>query len=130
MNSRRIKKCHYKYFNHIINFEQNIVKIVNRFSFLFIEPQIIILKLSFNGVKNSKTHRRFKKNFRVRRDHVEIRFKYLIEHPFDYKEFSIDVNKLSQLSVNDSIFNQLTTHEKLNESADLDEKNQEISLNM
>ena len=127
MNSRRVKKCQYKYFDHVINFMQNIVKIVNRFLFLSIEIQIMILKFSFNDVKNSKTHRRFEENFRVRREHVEIWFKYLIEHHFDYKELSIDVDKLSQLFVNDSIFNQLTTHEKLNESA---EKNQKISLNM
>ena len=127
MNSRRVKKCQYKYFDHVINFMQNIVKIVNRFSFLSIEIQVVILKSSFNDVKNSKIHRRFEENFRVRREHVEIWLKYLIEHHFDYKELSIDVDKLSQLSVNDSIFNQLTTHEKLNENA---EKNQEISLNM
>ena len=54
----------------------------------------------------------------------------MIKHNFDYKEFSINVDKLSQFSVHDSIFNQLTTHEKLNENADLDEKNQKISLNM
>ena len=48
-------------------------------------------------------------------------------HHFDYKELSIGVDRLLQLFVNDSIFNQLTTHEKLNENA---EKNQEISLNM
>ena len=127
MNSRRVKKCQYKYSDHVINFMQNIVKIVNRFSFLSIEIQVVILKSSFNDVKNSKIHRRFEKNFRVRREHVEIWFKYLIEHHFDYKELSIDVDRLSQLSVNDSIFNQLTTHEKLNENA---EKNQKISLNM
>ena len=53
----------------------------------------------------------------------------MIEHYFDFKVFSIDVDKLSQLFVNDSIFNQLTIHEKLNENVDLDEKNQKISLN-
>ena len=95
MNSRRVKKCQYKYFDHVINFMQNIVKIVNRFSFLSIEIQVVILKSSFNDVKNSKTHRRFEENFRVRREHVEIWLKYLIEHHFDYKELSIDVDKLS-----------------------------------
>ena len=90
----------------------------------------MILKPSFNDVKNSKTHRRFEEDFRVRRDHVEIWLKYLIEHHSDYKELSIDVDRLSKLPVNDSIFNQLTTHEKLIESADLDEEDQEISLNM
>ena len=127
MNSRRVKKCQYKYFDYVINFMQNIVKIVNRLLFLSIEIQVVILKFSFNDVKNSKIHRRFEENFRVRREHVEIWFKYLIEHHFDYKELSIDVDRLSQLFVNDSIFNQLTTHEKLNENA---EKNQKISLNI
>ena len=72
VNSRRVKKCQYKYFNHVINFTQNIVKIVNRFSLLSIEIKIMILKFSFNDVKNSKIYRRFDKNFRVRRDHVKI----------------------------------------------------------
>ena len=72
MNLRRVKKCQYKYFDHVINFMQNIVKIVNRFLFLSIEIQIIILKFSFNDVKNNKIHRRFEENFRVRREHVEI----------------------------------------------------------
>ena len=45
MNSRRVKKCQYKYFDHVINFMQNIVKIVNRFLFLSIEIQVVILKL-------------------------------------------------------------------------------------
>ena len=70
------------------------------------------------------------KKIRVRRDHVEIWLKYWIKHYFDYKELSIDVDKLSQLFVNDSIFNQLTKHEKLNESVDFDEKNQKNPLNM
>ena len=72
INSRRVKKCQYKYFDYVINFIQNIVKIVNRFLFLFIEIQIIILKLLFNNVKNNKIHRRFEKNFCVRRDYVKI----------------------------------------------------------
>ena len=40
--------------------------------FLSIEIQVVILKYSFNNVKNNKTYRRLKKNFRVRRDYVEI----------------------------------------------------------
>ena len=47
-------------------------KTSSRSSIVFlIEIQVIILKFSFNDVKNSKIHRRFKENFRVRRDHVE-----------------------------------------------------------
>ena len=53
-----------------------------------------------------------------------------IKHHFDYKELSIDVDRISQLSVKDLIFNQLTTHEKLTKNADFDEKNQKISLNI
>ena len=60
INSRRVKKCEYKYSNYVINFMQNIVKIVYRFSFLSIEIQIIILKLSFNNVKNNKIYRRLR----------------------------------------------------------------------
>ena len=81
------------------------------------------MKYSFNDVKNNKIYRRFKKNFRVRRNYVKIRLKYLIEYHFDYNKFNIDVDKLLQLFINDSIFKQLTTHEKLNKNVDLDEKN-------
>ena len=130
INSRRVKKCQYKYFNHVINFMQNIVKIDNRFLFLLIGIQIMILNFSFSHVKSNKTHCRFEKKFCVRRNFVEIRFKCLIKHYFDYKELSIDVDKLPQLFVNDAIFNQLTTHEKLNDSAAFHEKNLKISLNM
>ena len=72
IKSRRVKKYQYKYFNFVINFMQSIVKIVNRFSFLSIEIQIVILKLLFNDVKNSKISCRFEENIRVRRDYVEI----------------------------------------------------------
>ena len=129
MNLRRVKNvskifwsCHQFYAKHC----------QSRYSFfMFINRNLnMILKSLFHDVKNNKIHHQFKENFRVRRDHVEIWLKYLIEHHFDYKILSLDVDKLLSLFVNNSIFNLLMKHEKLNESVDLDEKNQKISLNM
>lgn len=80
VNSRRVKGCQYTYSGHVINFMQNTGKIVNRLLSVSAELQVMVLKPSPNGVKNSKTHRRFEEDFRVQRDHVEIWLKYLIEH--------------------------------------------------
>lgn len=42
INLRQIKKCQYKYSNHVVNFMQNTTKIVYKFSNLFSKLQMFI----------------------------------------------------------------------------------------
>ena len=73
-------------------FTHRLSLIINRLPSLPAEVQVVVLKPSSNGTKNSRTHRRFEEEFRAGRDHVEIWLKYLIEHHPIYKDFSINRN--------------------------------------
>jgi hypothetical protein len=72
MNFRRVKNCQYKYSKHVINFMQNIVKIIHRLSSLFSKLQMLVLKSFFSFAKKSNVTMNFREIFRVRKKYVEI----------------------------------------------------------
>jgi hypothetical protein len=72
VNLRRVKDCQYKYSKHVINFMQNIVKIIHRFSSLSSKLQMLVLKSFFSFAKESNVTMSFREIFRVRRKYVEI----------------------------------------------------------
>ena len=105
MSYSRVKNVQYKYFDHIINFMQNTFKVVVKLSSLFRELQILHLKFFSVDLKNSVVQREYDRKFNVKRDYVEIWFRYFIVHHSNYVNMIIDVDKLSQLSKNDFILN-------------------------
>ncbi len=107
MNYRRVKDCQYKYFEHVVNFMQNTVKIIHRLFSLSFELQVLILKLASRSTKESDAQRVFERIFRVRRKHVEIWLKFFIKHHSNYKTIEFDSNLLIQMSKNESIWNKL-----------------------
>jgi hypothetical protein len=107
MNYRRMKDCQYKYFEHVVNFMQNTIKIIHRLLSLSFELQVLILKLASRSTKKSDAQRVFERIFRVRRKHVEIWLKFLIKHHSDYKTIEFDSNRLIQMSKDESIWNKL-----------------------
>jgi hypothetical protein len=107
MNYRRVKDCQYKYFEHVVNFMQNTVKIIHRLFSLSFELQVLILKLASRSTKESDAQRVFERIFRVRRKHVEIWLKFFIKHHSDYKTIEFDSNRLTQMSKDESIWNKL-----------------------
>jgi hypothetical protein len=107
MNYRRMKDCQYKYFEHVVNFMQNTIKIIHRLLSLSFELQVLILKLASRSTKESDAQRIFERIFRVRRKHVEIWLKFLIKHHSDYKTIELDSNRLIQMSKDESIWNKL-----------------------
>jgi hypothetical protein len=107
MNYRRVKNCQYKYFEHVVNFMQNTMKIIHRFFFLSFELRVLILKFASRSTKESDAQRVFKRIFRVRRKHVEIWLKFFIEHHSDYKTIEFDSNRLIQMSKDENIWNKL-----------------------
>lgn len=120
INYRRIKKCQYKYFDYVINFMQNITKIVIRLFLLFSKLQILILKFVSSIVKNNVIHQKFERIFRIRCDYVEFWLKYLIANHSNYQKFKINQKKLFQLSINDIVMFQLNVIEKSNKNDDND----------
>ena len=54
VNLRLFKKYQYKYSKHMINFMQNTTKIINKFSNLSFELQMLILKSTFFLVKKKR----------------------------------------------------------------------------
>ena len=91
VNCCRVKGCQYKYSGHVISFMQNTAKVINRLPSLPSELQVVMLKPSSKGAKNSATHRTFERDFQVHRDNVETWLKYLIEHHPDYRNLNIDM---------------------------------------
>lgn len=69
----------------------------------------MILKPSSTNAKKSGAHQKFEHNFQVRRLHIEVWLKYLIDNHFDYKGFQIDLDRLSQLPLNTFVLPELTT---------------------
>ena len=72
MNLRRVRECQYKYSEHVVNFMQNIAKIIHRFSNLLENLQMLVLKSAFSFAKNSNVFMQFRETFRVRRKYVEM----------------------------------------------------------
>jgi hypothetical protein len=107
MNYRRLKNCQYKYFEHVVNFMQNTVKIIHYFLFLSFELQVLILKFAFRSTKENNAQRVFERIFRAQRKHVEIWLKFFIKHHLDYKTIEFDSNRLIQMSKNESIWNKI-----------------------
>jgi hypothetical protein len=97
------EKLSIQYFEHVVNFMQNTVKIIHRLLFLSFELQVLILKLASRSTKESDAQRIFERIFRVRCKHVEIWLKFLIEHHSDYKKIELDSNRLTQMSKDESI---------------------------
>jgi hypothetical protein len=95
MNYRRMKNCQYKYFEHVVNFMQNTIKIIHRFLSLSFELQVLILKFASRSTKENDAQRVFERTFRVRRKHVEIWLKFFIKHHSDYKTIELDSNRLT-----------------------------------
>jgi hypothetical protein len=104
MNLRRVKDCQYKYSEHVINFMQNIVKIIHRFFNLFSKLQMFVLKLFSSFAKKSNVTMSFRETFRVRRKYVEIWLKFLIQNHSNYKAIFIDFEHFEQLFENDTIW--------------------------
>jgi hypothetical protein len=104
MNLRRVKNCQYKYSEHVINFMQNIVKIIHWYFNLFSKLQIFILKSFFSFVKKNNVTISFREIFRIRRKYVEIWLKFLIKNHSNYKIIFIDFEHFEQLFENDTIW--------------------------
>lgn len=120
MQYRRVRGCQFKYSGHVVNFMQKTAKIINRLPSLPSELQVLILKPSSTNAKKSGAHQEFEHNFQVRRLHIEVWLRYLIDNYPDYKGFQIDLDRLSQLPINNFVLPELTTVE-IPEDAEDDE---------
>jgi hypothetical protein len=125
MNFRRVKNCQYKYFEHVINFMQNIVKIIHRFFNLFSKLQMLVLKSFSSFAKENNVTMSFRETFRIRKKYVEIWLKFLIQNHSNYKAIFIDFEHFEQLFENDTIWDQFSNAEDSlkNDKTNIDKSN-------
>jgi hypothetical protein len=73
---------------------QNTIKIIHRLFFLIVWIASFNIKIRISIYKKNDAQQIFKRNFQVRRKHVEIWLRFFIKHYFDYKMIEIDLNRL------------------------------------
>jgi len=67
-----VKKHQYKYIDHVINFVQNIFKIVNQLLSFSFELQVLLLKFIILIIENSNMNHQFKCIFHVHHHNIEV----------------------------------------------------------
>ncbi len=91
MKFHHVKKHQYKYIDHVINFVQNIFKIVNQLLSFSFELQVLLLKFIILIIKNSNMNHQFKCIFHVHHHNIEVWLIFLRKRHLDYTNIVIDV---------------------------------------
>ncbi len=72
MKFYHVKKHQYKYIDHVINFVQNTLKIINQLLSLSFKLQVLLLKLIILIAENSNANHQFEHIFHVHRCNIEV----------------------------------------------------------
>ncbi len=107
MKFYHVKKHQYKYIDHVINFVQNTLKIINQLLSLSFKLRVLLLKLIILIAENSNANHQFEHIFHVHRRNIEVWLIFLKEHHLNYANIVIDAEWFSQLSQKNIILNHL-----------------------